>query len=39
MLQPYIESAALSDYVDDEEIARISRFCREAQKCECRLEI
>ena len=30
MLQPYIESAtALSDY--DEEIARISHFCRSAE--------
>ena len=32
MLQPYIESATtLSDYIDDEEIARISEFCRSAE--------
>ena len=33
MLQPYVESAtALSDYyVDDEEISRISCFCRAAE--------
>ena len=32
MLQPYIESAtALSDYIDDEEIARISVFCWAAE--------
>ena len=32
MLQPYIESAtALSDDIDDEEITRISVFCRAAE--------
>ena len=31
MLQLYIESAALSDYVDEEEIARISGFCQAAE--------
>ena len=32
MLQPYIESAtALSGDIDDEEIARISGFCRAAE--------
>ena len=36
MCQPYIESAtALSDYyyyIDDEEIVRISSFCRAAER-------
>ena len=32
MLQPYIESAtALSDYIDDEETARILVYCRAAE--------
>ena len=32
MCYPYIESATtLSDYIDDEEIARISGFCRAAE--------
>ena len=32
MCQPYIESAtALSDDINDEEIARISSFCRVAE--------
>ena len=33
MLQPYIESATslFDNYIDDEEITRVSRFCRSAE--------
>ena len=44
MSQPYIKSAAaISDDMNDEQIARIYSFCQAAQryfqKCNCRLEI
>ena len=40
MLQPYIGSAnALSDYINDEEIANFRFLSVKPTKCECKLEI